>query len=487
MKSKELLIIGIMCFSMLACSQMIKPTQIEVLSQYETISTLDKAIQTAKANGVDTYAPQGFKKAQDSLNESIKLAQDGEKEKAITLAKESLGTIQQTEINAERAKKIMWEVSDIRQKAVKAGATAISKEAFDDAENKFQKTNALIENGKPEEAKEKQPELIQVYSDLEKNALEKGVVELAKLAFEQAKKLEAEKYAPKYFDKAKKELNLALEILETDRTRTDQANEHAKLASKWAKNAGQISALSKTFKLRDYSYEDTVVWYWQQLELINEPFQDDIDFEEPNNIVIQGMRKKISDLQQTYAEAQLLAKKQQEFTDQLQENYKKEISKLNSTMSDRQRAQDEKERSERETKQKFAYTQSLFQPNEAQVYRKSDDILISANGFYFPPGVDEIKSSNFALLNKILSSIHQFPKAKIEISGHTDSSGTAEMNMELSEKRAKNVADFIANVGQISLDTITAKGYGDTKPVASNKTKEGRDQNRRIEVMIINE
>jgi outer membrane protein OmpA-like peptidoglycan-associated protein len=140
-----------------------------------------------------------------------------------------------------------------------------------------------------------------------------------------------------------------------------------------------------------------------------------------------------------------------------------------------------------EVKQKFAFIQALFTPNEAQVYRKMDNVLISAHGFYFPSGEDEIQASNFGLLNKILSAINQFPKANISVSGHTDSMGSAELNLALSEKRAENVANFIMNMGRISADRITYKGYGDTRPIASNKTEDGRAQNRRIELMIINE
>ncbi|RJP79455.1 MAG: hypothetical protein C4522_10100 [Desulfobacteraceae bacterium] len=491
MKEKKIFLAIILLFGMTACSQMIKPTEKEIYEQYGTIHELNQAILTARSNAADLYAPKGFTNAQNALNEAIVLAQAEEKEKALAVSAEGLNTIRQAEENTLRAKKIMWEVSDLRQRAIKAGASSVSKESFDDAETKFQKTNALIETGNAEKAKENTPDLLRAYSDLEKIALEKGVIELAQLAFEQAKELEAEKYAPQYFDKAKKELNLALEILETDRTRTEKANEHARLASKWAKNAGQISELSKSFTLRNFSYEDTVVWYWQQLELINEPFQDTIDFEQPNHIVIQSLQTKIStlkeDLRKISMESQLLARKQQDFIAQLQENHKKELSELNSTLTARQQDQDAKDRAERENRQKFIYTQSLFRPDEAQVFRTGDNILISANGFYFASGEDEIQASNFALLNKLLGSINQFPNAKVVISGHTDATGTAELNMALSERRAKNVADFIVNVGKISPENVTFKGYGDTKPIAGNKTKEGRDQNRRIEVMIVNE
>jgi outer membrane protein OmpA-like peptidoglycan-associated protein len=166
--------------------------------------------------------------------------------------------------------------------------------------------------------------------------------------------------------------------------------------------------------------------------------------------------------------------------DQIKKKYKMEVTEQQKMLA-------EKERAEREIKQRFAYIQSLFNPGEAQVYRKGDNVLISAHGFYFPSGDDEIKSTNFGLLNKLLSSTKQFPNARIGIYGHTDSVGPGDLNLKLSEKRAENVANFIANVGHIPPTKIIHKGFGDTKPIASDKTKEGRTQNRRIEMVIINE
>ena len=71
----------------------------------------------------------------------------------------------------------------------------------------------------------------------------------------------------------------------------------------------------------------------------------------------------------------------------------------------------------------------------------------------------------------------------IEISGHTDNIGDKEHNQELSTARAKAVADYLVSKG-IEVKRITYKGYGSTRPIASNDTEEGKAQNRRVEIKI---
>jgi outer membrane protein OmpA-like peptidoglycan-associated protein len=88
--------------------------------------------------------------------------------------------------------------------------------------------------------------------------------------------------------------------------------------------------------------------------------------------------------------------------------------------------------------------------------------------------------SNIANLSKILN---KYPDTNILIEGHTDSTGSFEHNQVLSERRAQSVADFAATTGVVT-SRIQTKGYGETQPVASNATKEGRQENRRVEVAI---
>ena len=75
------------------------------------------------------------------------------------------------------------------------------------------------------------------------------------------------------------------------------------------------------------------------------------------------------------------------------------------------------------------------------------------------------------------------PNINVQIDGHTDSSGTATYNQALSEQRAESVRQYLIGKG-VEGTRMTTKGFGETKPVASNKTAEGKAQNRRVEFQI---
>ncbi|NJK97653.1 MAG: OmpA family protein [Bacteroidales bacterium] len=95
-----------------------------------------------------------------------------------------------------------------------------------------------------------------------------------------------------------------------------------------------------------------------------------------------------------------------------------------------------------------------------------------------------LKPESAVELEHLLKLLKDNPKVKIQISGHTDNVGTPEHNRILSENRAKAVVDFLTRNG-IEIDRLSAKGFGETQPVAKNDTDEGRAQNRRTEFQIL--
>ena len=90
-------------------------------------------------------------------------------------------------------------------------------------------------------------------------------------------------------------------------------------------------------------------------------------------------------------------------------------------------------------------------------------------------------------MNKIIRIIELFPGSSIEISGHTDSTGSDNINQSISQARAEKVGKFLTDVGEIDSKRIAAIGYGESRPLATNKTAEGRAENRRVEIKIINQ
>ncbi len=77
------------------------------------------------------------------------------------------------------------------------------------------------------------------------------------------------------------------------------------------------------------------------------------------------------------------------------------------------------------------------------------------------------------------------PDIKVEIGGHTDSLGSAKENKKISEKRAESVKKYLMDKFNIASDRMMVKGYGSSKPIADNSTKEGRAKNRRVEIRIL--
>jgi len=95
-----------------------------------------------------------------------------------------------------------------------------------------------------------------------------------------------------------------------------------------------------------------------------------------------------------------------------------------------------------------------------------------------------LKKESVTELNKIVGFLQANPSIRIEISGHTDNTGTVEYNRILSENRAKTVAAYLNNAA-IPPDRIVYKGYGMSNPVSANDTEEGKAKNRRTELKII--
>jgi len=92
-----------------------------------------------------------------------------------------------------------------------------------------------------------------------------------------------------------------------------------------------------------------------------------------------------------------------------------------------------------------------------------------------------IKSEAYPMLDEAVLILKENPEMKVEIDGHTDNMGSAAYNMTLSERRAKAVMKYFVDKG-VEDQRLTTKGFGFTKPAASNKTKEGRAKNRRVEL-----
>ncbi|MCW8934935.1 MAG: OmpA family protein [Gammaproteobacteria bacterium] len=439
-----------------------KLTQAEVLSQYPQVASLNAEVKDAQAKGSKYLAPKSYETARKNLDSAMSAAHNNEKEDASEAAAKGLKVIDKMKKDTASSKRLLNDVLQARKRAMAAGVATLQSEKLAELDKSLRKTSELIEDGSIEKAKRRRPELLQGYSQLELMALKKGTVELARTAIANAKKQGAESYAPKTLAQSEEKMALAVSILDADRTQTSKAEAQAKNARWLAEKSAVITETVKDFDRRDYTKEDIILWHQAQMNIVNEPIGGKLPFNESSDAVALSLKASIEKLKSAegnYSQQLAATKKERE------------------AMLARDRA----------VKKQFETVQAMFSKQEANVYLQRQNVLISAHGFQFPSGVSEIQTANFPLMSKIVRAIKLFPNSRIDVSGHTDSTGAGHINKALSQARAEKVSKFLSEVGDISSKRIKAVGYGESRPVASNMNAKGRAENRRVEITIINE
>lgn len=111
---------------------------------------------------------------------------------------------------------------------------------------------------------------------------------------------------------------------------------------------------------------------------------------------------------------------------------------------------------------------------------------IRLEGVFFEFNSARLRDDARTRLDQAVGTLKLNPDLQIEIAGHTDSTGPAEYNQNLSQRRAQSVIDYLVRNG-INRSRLTARGYGESEPIASNDTEEGRARNRRVMMRILNE
>ena len=109
---------------------------------------------------------------------------------------------------------------------------------------------------------------------------------------------------------------------------------------------------------------------------------------------------------------------------------------------------------------------------------------IVLRGVNFESNSDRLLPGATRVLDDTAASLNKYPGIRLEVGGHTDSDGAASYNESLSERRAVTVRDYLASRG-VAMSRMTVRGYGETQPVADNTTAEGKEQNRRVVLRIL--
>ncbi|MEG8039785.1 OmpA family protein [Sphingomonas sp. LR60] len=122
---------------------------------------------------------------------------------------------------------------------------------------------------------------------------------------------------------------------------------------------------------------------------------------------------------------------------------------------------------------------------DVEVTRQGDDLLLNIpSGINFAYNSANVQPQFRATLDKVASVLADYRETYVDVYGHTDSTGSDSYNQDLSERRARSVADYLSSHG-VQSARIATRGFGETQPIASNETEAGRAENRRVEIKIV--
>jgi outer membrane protein OmpA-like peptidoglycan-associated protein len=121
-----------------------------------------------------------------------------------------------------------------------------------------------------------------------------------------------------------------------------------------------------------------------------------------------------------------------------------------------------------------------------QLRQTESGVVVTLGDVLFESGQTELREEAMASLVEVVDLLQSEPTKKIRIEGHTDSTGEAATNLEISAARANAVFKALVSLG-VNAERVTTQGMGEDFPIASNDTEEGRAQNRRVDVILLDD
>ena len=132
-----------------------------------------------------------------------------------------------------------------------------------------------------------------------------------------------------------------------------------------------------------------------------------------------------------------------------------------------------------------AKLRAQLQGTGVSVTRSGDNIILNMPGnVTFQTNSADINANFYPVLSSVALVLKEFDKTVVDVAGHADSTGPDDKNLDLSQRRAGSVSSYLGSQG-INAQRLIAVGYGETRPIASNDTQEGRQQNRRVEITLV--
>ncbi len=406
----------------------------------EEITTTENQLKEIEKKQAHVVSPDYYDKAKSRLDDAKEMQAEGEPSGDILQkVAESRAYIKKARETTSLADEVIPEVMTARASAVAAMPPDADNKSLKDADDDLMDIGDDLEDGDTSTALKNRDKIKARYLDLELASIKDGYLGPIKSTRALASDEGAETSAPKSWRTSTNSLKIAETYLEENRDDKAGIQRPLKQAQMDADKLLKVSREAKA--LGTPNAEDMVLTKMSQDQAL----------------AAQRARTDAATSQLGSAER-----------------------RMDSMETENQRLAAEKAFNDR-----FAMAQGKFDDEEAEVYRDENKLVLRLKSMAFLSGHAAVPAESFGLLNKVKEVVMESSPAMVVIEGHADSTGSPERNMEISKARADAVAEYLKRNGlDLSRVTLETRGMGDLHPIASNRTAEGRAQNRRVDVVI---
>ncbi len=447
-------------------------------------SEVNQAMKEAKAAGADVLAPKTYGEAMEQYR---KAEMDYNKGKNLDDIRKNIRSATSRFRRAREATKLanvaLGSSIQARKDALSSEAPAFAAKLWKEAEEKFSGAARTLEEGDLKDGKKKADEAEKSFRDAELKAIKVNYLDETYTLLKDAERLKVQEFAPKTLKLAQELVKQAEKELNENRYDTDVARILARQAKREAKHAIFMAATIRDMKDKKQSTEELILAAEKPIYKIASAMDFvpsfDSGFKTPTDKIVMNVKEyqnSIARLTTDLFDSEQYAA--------ILERRKGELEQKLSGVELERTALSQRLEKQAKIRQLYDEVEKLFTGEIAIFMREGSNIIIRTVGLSFPVGKASIDPKYYNFLGRVNQAIGMFPKASLAVEGHTDSYGSDATNLTLSIQRADAVKNYLVTNFSYIPDQIEAIGYGESTPIATNETEEGRARNRRIEVII---
>ena len=478
---------------------MTKETISESESPAVLVNKFKDELSSARSNQLNVLVPDTFAQAERHLKSAEKgFARGGEISDILENVTQGRSYLKMAEEKVEMAKKLLPDTIKAREMARSAGATKFERN-YAILEEDFLDLTRAIEHDNLNLARQRQATVTREFRELELRAIKEKTLGKVRELIRAAEQADAKRIVPLTYALAKNKLQEADSFISEQRYKTDVILKKADDALFEAERLTQIMQLSE--KMQQQKTEESSLFVEGILDKITKKLSATDMRNEPTDTQVDNIMGLITSLQSdrqfmiektkalnTQIE-NMTAKHQNEIVDLTRqvaalEGKTKQEQAAKIQLENEKRAVEERLSAEQKFNELYREVQNYYEPDEAEVYKQGYQLVIRLKNVKFPVGKAVIMPENYQLIGKVQRSIRTFGEPDVIIEGHTDSTGSAAINEQLSHERAMAVKEYLLQNRTLGKEKMMALGYGAERPLASNTTVEGRAINRRIDIVI---